>query len=193
MRPAALLLVGALAIGSLVWAATGPAAMNAPSTGAVRVQVVEEGSGKSVPFANVIAVGAHVGALADTVGHAVLSGLDPGKWIIRVQVIRRDPKIDTVTVAAGETTSVRVLVGPLIARELDCVLDVRRARPMGWSAVGPRPCGWRASSSRPAGRGDVPFDEGAPMLGEPENWNSVPGPGQREHGHRGEGGGSGAR
>jgi hypothetical protein len=177
MRRVVLRLVGALIIGNLVWAATGQAVPNASNTGAVRVQVAEEGTGKPIPFANVISVGAHVGALADTVGHAVLSGLDSGKWIIRVQVLRREPKIDTVTVAAGETTSVSVLVGPLTVREPDCVLDVRRERPTGWSAVGPRPCGWRVSSSRAAGRGDIPFDEGQPMLGEPENWNSVPGPG----------------
>ena len=167
----------AIAISSLAWAATDAAVPKSDGTGAIRVQVAEEASGKPVPFANVIAVGAHVGALADTVGHAVLSGLEPGKWIIRVQVIRRDPKIDTVTVAAGETTYVKVRVGPLTVREPDCVLDVRRARPTEWSAAGPRPCGWRVSSPRPAGHGDVPFDEGHPMLGEPENWNSVPGPG----------------
>ena len=167
----------ALTVAFIVWAAAVPAAQDVANTGTVRVLAAERGTEKPIRFANMIAVGAHFGSLVDTVGLAIVTGLPPGSWIVRAQVIRGDFQIDTATVVAGETTSVSIAVGPLTAVASDCVLDIRPARPRAWAAVGPSICAWRVGSSRPPGRGDVPFDERVPGMREPANWNSVPGPG----------------
>lgn len=159
-----------------------PSAQAAPSaapggakTGALRVHVTEEGSGKPVRFANVFVVGTD--APADTTGQATLGGLTPGQWTVRVQVIRRDPEIDTVTVVPGETTFVDMRVGPLTRLEPDCVLEVRPMRKPDWSSAAVRTCPWRLVSARPAGPGVVPFDGQVPMLADPDDANSAPGPG----------------
>jgi hypothetical protein len=90
-------------------AAPAPSTTNV-STGALLVHVSEAESGKPVPIANVLVIGKHARALVDTTKAAMLVSLSPARWILRVQVIRRDPEIDTVSVAAGDTTAVSTVV-----------------------------------------------------------------------------------
>lgn len=152
-----------IAAGWCTWAiaAPGPPTEDG-SNGTLIVRVSEAESGKPVPIANVLVIGKHTGALVDTAKAAMLVSLSPGRWILRTQVIRRDPEIDTVSVAAGETTAVSTVVRPLTARESDCVLEVRPIRRLDWAPATVRSCDWQVTSARPATPRDVPFDEGAP-------------------------------
>jgi len=148
-----------------------------PTSGALRVQLLELPERRLIQPANVLVVGRSRGTVADTARRQTIDGLPPGVWMVRAQVLHRaEATIDTVEIAAAETTLLTIRVSALTAKERECVLDIRPLRDWSWTASATSACTWKANSTKTVGGLDVPFDEGVMGLDEPENANRAPGP-----------------
>jgi hypothetical protein len=119
--------------------AAGPAVVE--SLGVLTGTVVDAGTGKPVPFANVVVLGARRGALSDEAGAFVITAIPPGSHTIRIQVIGCEPVSVERAILGGANPPLEVAVRsrwPLreatveldsvpAARDFDCTIRPARA------------------------------------------------------------------
>ena len=107
----------ALAIASLILLSAAASAW-AQERGAITGKVADKRSAHAIPFATVTVVGAQKGALTDSEGRFLITGIEPGTYELRVQFLGFAPySAPGVVVTAGRTLTLNVALTEVVVRQ----------------------------------------------------------------------------
>lgn len=101
----------------------------AQDAGKVVGRIVEEESGKALPFANVVLVGTSKGAISQSDGSFALLAVPPGSYEIRVSYIGYETATQQIEVLPNRTTEVSFEMVPTVVEKVETV-EVRAERPL---------------------------------------------------------------
>ena len=125
-----------LAAFALLAALTTAAAVQAQDRGALTGRVIDKKTGHAIPFGNIAVVEAKRGGLTDSEGRFLITGLAPGTYEVRVQLLGYRPESKPgVVVSAGATVTLDFALTDVVVKQ-EKVVETTADRPLVQTRLG---------------------------------------------------------